>query len=73
MWGSFVAWRISGEFETFREHGTAVLLVVHVKAWRQSGLARTTYCRHHYLNRRTFERWLGYLMGKEAARKHAES
>jgi hypothetical protein len=47
--------------------------VVHVEAWRQSGLARTTYCRHHHLNRRTFERWLDHLMGKEAARKHAES
>ncbi|CAN7723083.1 IS66 family insertion sequence element accessory protein TnpA [Aminobacter sp. LjRoot7] len=47
--------------------------VIHVEAWRQSGLARTTYCRHHHLNRRTFERWLDHLMGKEAARKHAES
>ncbi|MDR7225216.1 IS66-like element accessory protein TnpA [Aminobacter aminovorans] len=47
--------------------------VIHVEAWRQSGLARTTYCRHHRLNRRTFERWLDHLMGKEAARKHAES
>ena len=47
--------------------------VVHVEAWRLSGLARTTYCRHHRLNRRTFERWLDYLMGQEAARKHAES
>jgi transposase-like protein len=47
--------------------------VIHVEAWRQSGLARTTYCRHHHLNRRTFERWLDHLMGKEAARKHVES
>jgi len=47
--------------------------VVHVEAWRQSELARTTYCRHHHLNRRRFERWLDHLMGKEAARKHAQS
>src|SRR6218665_1278311 len=26
MWGSFVAWRISDEFETFREHGPPILL-----------------------------------------------
>lgn len=46
--------------------------VVHVEAWRRSGLARSTYCDHHHLNRRTFKRWLDYLMGKDAARKHAE-
>lgn len=46
--------------------------VVHMEAWRRSGLARTTYCKHHHLNRRTFDRWMEYLIGKEAARKHAE-
>jgi transposase-like protein len=46
--------------------------VVHIEAWRQSGLARTAYCRHHRLNRRTFDRWMDYLLGKEAARKHEE-
>lgn len=46
--------------------------VVHVEAWRRSDLARSNYCDHHHLNRRTFKRWLDYLMGKDAARKHAE-
>ena len=45
---------------------------VHVEAWRQSGLARTRYCRDHGLNRRTFSSWLIYLMGCEEARKHEE-
>lgn len=46
--------------------------VVHMEAWRRSGLARTSYCKHHHLNRRTFDRWMEYLVGKEAARKHTE-
>ena len=46
--------------------------LVHLEAWRGSGLARTTYCRHQRLNRRTFDRWMTYLLGKETARKHAE-
>lgn len=46
--------------------------VVHMEAWRLSGLARTAYCHHHHLNRRTFDRWMNYLIGKEAARKHTE-
>ncbi|WP_417281678.1 IS66 family insertion sequence element accessory protein TnpA [Aminobacter ciceronei] len=52
MWSSFVAWRVSGEFETFENTAPKSFWVVHVEAWRQSGLARTTYCRHHLLNRR---------------------
>jgi hypothetical protein len=46
--------------------------VVHMEAWRRSGLARTTYCNDQHLNRRTFDRWMNYLVGKEAARKHSE-
>ncbi|SCB39824.1 IS66-like element accessory protein TnpA [Rhizobium multihospitium] len=46
--------------------------IVHMEGWRRSGLARTTYCRHHRLNRHTFDRWMGYLLGKEEARKQAE-
>ena len=46
--------------------------VVHMEAWRRSGLARTTYCRHQWLNRRTFDRWMNYLLGKESASKHAK-
>lgn len=45
---------------------------VHVEAWRQSGLDRTNYCRQHGLWKCTFDRWLNYLAGQEAARKHAE-
>src|SRR6516164_7451494 len=45
---------------------------VHMEAWRQSGLARTAYCHHHRLNRRTFDRWMNYLLGKESAAKHAK-
>src|SRR5712675_472343 len=41
--------------------------VVHMEAWRRSGLARTAYCRHQRLNRRTFDRWMNYLLGKESA------
>ncbi|KXV35361.1 transposase [Gluconobacter thailandicus] len=47
--------------------------VVHMEAWRLSGLARTTYCLHHRLNRRTFDRWMNYLIDKETARKHAKT
>ncbi|MFS8036708.1 IS66 family insertion sequence element accessory protein TnpA [Xanthobacter sp. AM11] len=46
--------------------------VVHIEAWRQSGLDRTNYCRQHGLWKCTFDRWLKYLAGKEAARKHVE-
>ncbi|NJM36305.1 MAG: hypothetical protein HC850_18220 [Rhodomicrobium sp.] len=46
--------------------------LVHIEAWRQSGLNRTDYCRQHRLTRATFNRWLNYLTGKETARKHAE-
>jgi len=45
---------------------------VHIEAWRQSGVDRTNYCRRHGLTKTTFDRWLNYLAGKEAARKHAE-
>ena len=45
---------------------------VHMEAWRQSGLARTAYCHHHRLNRRTFDRLMNYLLGKESAAKHAK-
>jgi len=46
--------------------------LVHIEAWRQSGLDRTNYCRQNGLWKCTFDRWLKYLAGKEAARKHAE-
>ncbi len=46
--------------------------VVHIEAWRQSGLDRTNYCRQHGLWKCTFDRWLKYLTGKEATRKHVE-
>src|SRR6266849_8567592 len=46
--------------------------VVHIEAWRRSGLARTAYCRHQRLNRRTFDRWMNYLLGEESASKHAK-
>ena len=46
--------------------------LVHIEAWRQSGLDRTNYCRQHGLWKCTFDRWLKYLAGKEAARKHVE-
>jgi transposase-like protein len=45
---------------------------VHIEAWRRSGLAQTHYCRQQRLHRQTFARWLTYLAGKEAARKHVE-
>ncbi|MFG1352636.1 IS66 family insertion sequence element accessory protein TnpA [Xanthobacter autotrophicus] len=45
---------------------------VHVEAWRESGLDRTNYCRQHGLWKCTFDRWLNYLAGQDAARKHAE-
>ncbi|SKA39012.1 IS66-like element accessory protein TnpA [Consotaella salsifontis] len=45
---------------------------VHIDAWRQSGLDRTNYCRQLRLSKSTFDRWLTYLAGKDAARQHAE-
>jgi hypothetical protein len=46
--------------------------LIHIEAWRQSGLGRTKYYRQHGLTTTTFDRWLNYVAGKEAARKHAE-
>ncbi|WP_136618891.1 MULTISPECIES: IS66 family insertion sequence element accessory protein TnpA [Mesorhizobium] len=45
---------------------------MHVEAWRQSGLNRTEYCRHHGLPKSTFDKWMKHLISKEDARKHAE-
>ena len=47
--------------------------LVHIEAWRRSGLSQTVYCRKHRLARNVFARWLKYLAGEEAARKHVES
>lgn len=46
--------------------------VVHIEAWHRSGLSRAAYCRQHRLSKQSFMRWLNYLVGKEAMRKHAE-
>ena len=46
--------------------------LVHMEAWRRSGLARTAYCRHQRFNRRTFDRWMNFLLGKETASKHTK-
>lgn len=46
--------------------------LVHIEAWRRSGLTRTEYCRQHRLTKGTLDRWLMYLGGKDAARKHDE-
>lgn len=45
---------------------------VHIEAWQRSGMDRTSYCRQNGLWKCTFDRWLNYLAGKEAARKQAE-
>jgi transposase-like protein len=46
--------------------------LIHIEAWRRSGLSRAKYCRQQGLTTTTFGRWLNYLAGKEAARKEAE-
>lgn len=46
--------------------------VVHLEAWRQSGLSMARYCGDHRLNVRTFTRWLEQVVGEETARKHVE-
>ena len=46
--------------------------LVHIEAWRRSGLSQTLYCQKHRLARNVFARWLKYLAGEEAARKHVE-
>jgi len=46
--------------------------LIHIEAWRRSGVGRAKYCRQHGLTETTFDRWLRHLVGKEAARKHAE-
>ncbi|MER8855631.1 hypothetical protein NKH94_29305 [Mesorhizobium australicum] len=46
--------------------------VVHVEAWRRSGLTRTEYCRVHRLTKDTLDRRLKYFASNDAARKHAE-
>ncbi|MFE3837858.1 IS66-like element accessory protein TnpA [Pseudogemmobacter sonorensis] len=45
---------------------------MHVEAWRQSGLSRAEYCRHHGLSKRTFDKWMKHLISEEDARKHSE-
>ena len=42
--------------------------LVHIRAWQQSGLTRTAYCREHRLNKSTFDRWLKALDALESAR-----
>ena len=46
--------------------------LVHIEAWRRSGLSRAAYCHQHRLAKQTFTRWLNYLAGKEEARKLLE-
>ena len=46
--------------------------LIHIKPGVKSGLSRAKYCRQHGITTTTFIRWLDYLAGKEAARKHAE-
>ena len=72
MSGSFVAWRISGEFETFREQGAAILLGGPRRSGQRSGLTRTEYCRVHRLTKDTLDHWLEYFAGNDNARNHAE-
>ena len=43
--------------------------LIHIEAWRRSGLSRAKYCPQHGLTTTTFGRWLGYLVGKKEARK----
>lgn len=71
MSGSFEAWRISDEFETFQEQGRQSPWVVHVAAWQRSGLTRTEYCRVHRLAKDTLDRWLKDFAGDDATRKQA--
>ena len=40
--------------------------VVHVEAWRKSGLTRTEYCREHGLAKSTFDRWQTALEGAKS-------
>jgi transposase-like protein len=42
--------------------------LVHIRAWQQSGLTRTAYCREHRLKKSTFDRWLKALDALESAR-----
>ena len=72
MSGSFAAWRISGEFETFREQGASILVADSYRGLASERACRAKYCRQHGLTTTTFGRWLNYLAGKEAARKQAE-
>jgi hypothetical protein len=46
--------------------------LVHIEAWRRSGLSQTVYCQKHRLARNVSAHWLKYLAGEEAARKHEE-
>jgi len=45
--------------------------LVHIEAWRRSGLSQRSLSKHR-LARNVFARWLKYLAGEEAARKHVE-
>lgn len=46
--------------------------LVHLEAWRQSGLSKARYCGDHRLDVGTFTRWLEQIVGEETARKHVE-
>ena len=43
--------------------------VVHVEAWKRSGLTGAEYCRVHCLAKDTLGRWLKYFAGDDATRK----
>jgi hypothetical protein len=42
--------------------------LVHVEAWRRSGLSQQRYCRENWLTKRTFGRWLKVLVDAESLR-----
>jgi hypothetical protein len=72
IWGSFAEWRISDGVETFREQGASVLLAGSHRSVAPQWPFANALCQKHRLARNVFARWLKYLAGEEAARKHVE-
>lgn len=46
--------------------------LIHIEAWRRSGLSQRHYCRRHRLTETTFSRWLKVLVDDKVLRAKAE-
>ena len=60
------------ERERYGNAGRRAWWLVHVEAWRQSGLTQAAYCRKQGLERYAFVKWVKVLNEQETAKKLEE-